>query len=59
MSQIKITLEQTAILDSFRVTRLNEDDSLLRDVSVFKNSKNENLVEYLVGDAFEADTVSQ
>lgn len=56
---MKITLEQTAILDSFRVTRLNEDDSLLRDVSVFKNSKNENLVEYLVGDAFEADTVSQ
>ena len=55
MCQMKITLEQTAILDSFRVTRLKEDHSLLRDVSSFENLKNENLVEYLVGDAFDDD----
>lgn len=52
---MKITSDQLAILNSFRVTRLNEDESLLRDVSTFKNPKNENLVEYLVGDAFDDD----
>lgn len=52
---MKITPDQLAILNSFRVTRLNEDESLLRDVSAFKNPKNENLVEYLVGDAFDDD----
>lgn len=50
-----ITSEQLAILNSFSVKRLKEDDSLLRDVSAFKNPKNENLVEYLVGEAFEDD----
>lgn len=55
MFQMKITLEQIAILDSFRATRLKEDDSLLRDVSAFENPKNENLVEYLFGDAFDDD----
>lgn len=52
---MRITLEQKAILDSFSVTRLKEDVSLLRDVSAFENSKNENLVDYLVGDAFDDD----
>ncbi len=52
---MKITLEQIAILDSFRVTRLKEDDSLLRDVYAFENHKNENLVEYLVGETFDDD----
>ncbi|MDE6207053.1 MAG: hypothetical protein K2M55_04520 [Muribaculaceae bacterium] len=52
---MKITSEQIAILDSFRVTRLKDDESLLRIVSAFKNTKNENLVEYLVGEAFDDD----
>ena len=52
---MKITKEQLDILNSFSVTRLNEDESLLREVSAFKNCKNENLVEYLVGDAFDDD----
>ena len=52
---MKITPDQIAILDSFRITRLKEDDSLLRNVGAFENSKNENLVEYLVGDAFDDD----
>lgn len=55
MFQMKITLEQIAILDSFRATRLKEDDTLLRDVSAFENPKNENLVEYLFGDSFDDD----
>ena len=37
-----ITPEQIAILKSFRAIRLNEDDSLLREVDAFENSKNEN-----------------
>lgn len=52
---MKITPDQIAILNSFRVTRLKEDDSLFSDVNLFENSKNENLVEYLVGDAFDDD----
>lgn len=52
---MKITLDQIAILNSFRVTRLKEDSSLLRDVSAFENPKNENLIEYLIGDAFDDD----
>lgn len=52
---MKITSEQIAILDSFRVSRLKEDNSLLRDVCAFQNPQNENLVEYLVGDAFDDD----
>ena len=52
---MNITPAQIAILDSFRATRLKEDASLLRHVSAFENPKNENLVEYLVGDAFEDD----
>lgn len=52
---MKITNDQLDILNSFRVTRLKDDDSLLRDVSGFENLKNENLVEYLIGDAFEDD----
>ena len=55
MSQMKITPNQIAVLDSFRVTRLKDDVSLLRDISGFENPKNENLVEYLVGDAFDDD----
>lgn len=54
MSQM-ITPEQIAILESFRAIRLNEDDSLLREVDAFENPKNENLVKYLVGDAFDDD----
>lgn len=53
---MKITNDQLDILNSFSVTRLKEDDSLLRDVSAFKNPKNENLVDYLVGDAFDDDS---
>ena len=52
---MKITQNQIAILNSFQVTRLKEDDSLLRDVASFKNPKNENLVDYLVGNAFDDD----
>lgn len=52
---MKITSDQLAILDSFSITRLKEDDSLLRDVCVFENPKNENLVNYLIGDAFDDD----
>lgn len=52
---MKITSDQLAILDSFDATRLKEDETLLRDVCSFKNPKNENLVEYLVGDAFDDD----
>lgn len=52
---MKITPDQIAVLNSFRVTRLKEDDSLLRVVDAFENSKNEILVEYLVGDAFDDD----
>lgn len=40
---MKITKDQLDILNSFSVTRLKDDDSLLREVSDFKNSKNENL----------------
>lgn len=32
-----------------------EDESLLRDVCAFKNPQNANLVDYLVGDAFDDD----
>jgi hypothetical protein len=52
---MKITSDQIAILDSFSVTRLKDDDSLLRDISSFKNPKNGNLVEYLLGNAFDDD----
>lgn len=52
---MKITPSQKAILDSFHVMRLKDDVSLLRDISAFENSKNENLVEYLAGDAFDDD----
>lgn len=56
---MKITKDQLAILNSFSVTRLKEDDSLLREVSAFENCKNENLVDYLVGDAFDDDAESR
>lgn len=52
---MKITKDQLEILNSFSVTRLKEDESLLRGVSEFENLKNENLVDYLVGDAFKDD----
>lgn len=52
---MKITSDQLAILNSFRATRLKEDESLLREVGMFENPKNENLVEYLAGDAFDDD----
>lgn len=52
---MRITEEQIALLDSFCVARLNDDDSLLRDVRAFENSKNVNLVDYLMGDAFDDD----
>lgn len=52
---MRITSNQLAILDSFSVTRLKEDESLLRGVGAFENPKNENLVEYLAGDAFDDD----
>lgn len=52
---MKITSDQLAILNSLSITRLKEDESLLRDVCAFENPKNENLVEYLVGDAFDDD----
>lgn len=52
---MKIAPNQIAVLDSFRVTRLKEDNSLLRDIDAFRNPKNENLVDYLVGDAFDDD----
>jgi hypothetical protein len=52
---MKITKDQLGILNSFSVTRLKEDDSLLREVSAFENFQNENLVDYLVGDAFDDD----
>lgn len=52
---MKITPDQLDILDSFRVTRLKEDETLLRDVCAFENTKNENLVNYFGGDAFEDD----
>lgn len=52
---MKITKDQLDILNSFSVTRLKDDDSLLREVNVFENLKNDNLVDYLVGDAFEDD----
>lgn len=52
---MKITPNQLTILNSFRVTRLKDDDSLLREVSAFENLKNGNLVDYLVGDAFDDD----
>lgn len=46
---MKITSDQSAILNSFRATRLKEDETLLRDVCAFENTKNENLVNYLGG----------
>ena len=52
---MKISPNQIAILNSFRVTRLKEDDSLLRIVGSFENPKNEILVNYLLGDAFDDD----
>ena len=52
---MKITKDQLDILNSFSVTRLKEDDSLLREVSAFKNFKNANLGDYLEGDAFDDD----
>lgn len=52
---MRIRPDQLAILDSFRVMRLKEDETLLRDVDAFKNTKNENLVNYLGGEAFEDD----
>ena len=55
MLQMRITSNQLAILDSFSVTRLKEDDSLLDDVGAFENPRNENLVAYLTGDAFDDD----
>lgn len=52
---MKITTDQLDILNSFSVTRLKDDDSLLREVNAFENLNNENLVDYLVGDAFDDD----
>lgn len=53
---MKISKDQLDILNSFSVTRLKDDYSLFRDVNAFENLENENLVDYLVGDAFEDDT---
>lgn len=55
MPEMKITSEQSAILESFRLTRLKDDVTLISSVGAFANPTNENLVEYLVGDAFEDD----
>lgn len=52
---MKITPEQLAILNSFSVTRLKDDNSLLVEVCAFENLANDNLVNYLCGDAFEDD----
>lgn len=55
MCRMKITEDQLDILNSFSVTRLKEEDSLLSEVNAFENPKNENLVAYITGDAFDDD----
>lgn len=50
-----ITDEQLSILDSFSCIRLSSREDLIRIVSDFNNCQNENLVDYLQGEAFEAD----
>lgn len=52
---LPITPSQKSLLDSFRCLRLSQDDRLLSWVSDFRNVKNENLVDYLQGDAFADD----
>lgn len=52
---MRITGDQCEILDSFIVKRINDNDEFLRIVDRFRNVRNENLVDYLKGDAFEDD----
>lgn len=53
MSEIRP--DQRALLDSFKIERLNDRDEILRIVEAFSNPDNENLVEYLKGDSFKDD----
>lgn len=46
-----ITDEQRSRLNAFKCIRLSADDKLLRTVEDFKNPRNDNLVDYLQGDA--------
>ncbi len=52
---MEISSSQLHILDSFLVERVNERDEFIRLVDQFRNIRNENLVDYLKGDAFEDD----
>lgn len=48
---MRITSSQLAVLQSFDCTRFSKDDGFLRMVDDFKNTRNENLVDYIQGDA--------
>lgn len=52
---MRISDDQLAILNSFSVVRINDRDDFLRQVDDFKNDRNENLVTYIQGDAFDDD----
>ncbi len=53
---MRILDAQLEALDSLRCVRLNDEEGLIRWVDDFHNPKNENLVDYLQGDAFSDDT---
>lgn len=52
---MRITEEQFAILNSFSCVRLSSNEQHLRDVESFYNSRNDNLVQTLLNEAYEED----
>ncbi len=52
---MRITTSQRDLLNSFSCVRLSSRDELINLVSDFRNIQNENLVDYLKGDAFQDD----
>lgn len=52
---MKITEQQTILLSSLRCERISSNEQHLRDVETFHNNRNENLVAYICGDAYQDD----
>lgn len=56
---MKITEEQIAALDTLKCVRISSDEAHLNQVNSFFNAKNQNLVEYLQGEANKHDEIGK
>lgn len=52
---MKITEQQSGLLASLRCERLSSNEQHLRDVGTFRNNRNENLANYICGEAYQDD----